>query len=67
MKSVISDSVKRFESGGLTCRDLVRALALLTVGGRTASAAGFHFSTIVKDPDGVVEPDRRVPPRLHQL
>ena len=67
MESVISDLLKRFESGGLTRPDLVRALALLTVGGETASAPGFHFSTIVKDPDGVVEPDRRVPPRLHYL
>ena len=46
MESVISDLVKCFESGGLTRRDLVRALALLTVGGGTASAAGFHFNTI---------------------
>jgi catechol 2,3-dioxygenase-like lactoylglutathione lyase family enzyme len=46
MESVIADLVKCFESGRLTRRDLVRALALLTVGGGTASAAGFHFNTI---------------------
>jgi catechol 2,3-dioxygenase-like lactoylglutathione lyase family enzyme len=46
MESVISDLLKCFESGGLTRRDLVRALALLSVGERTASAAGFHINTI---------------------
>lgn len=55
MEHLISDLLKRFESGGLTRRELIQALALVAVAGRTASAARLqaasinHVSVLVSD------------------
>ena len=40
MELMVSDLLKRFECGKITRRELVQALALVAVAGRTASAAG---------------------------
>ena len=55
MEHLISDLVKRFEGGRLTRRELVQALAMVAVAGRSASAAGLqggsinHVSVLVSD------------------
>jgi catechol 2,3-dioxygenase-like lactoylglutathione lyase family enzyme len=55
VEHLISDLLKRFECGGLTRRQLVQALAMVAVAGRTASAAGLragsinHVSVLVSD------------------
>ena len=48
MEHVISSLLGRYEGGTLTRRDLIQGLAMLTVAGRTASAAdtGFHAASI---------------------
>ena len=55
MEQLISNLLTRFEGGGLTRRQLVQALAMVAVAGRTASAAGLkggsinHVSVLVSD------------------
>ena len=51
MEAVISNMVKRFESGAITRRELIQGLAMLATTGATASAAavqerGFQATTI---------------------
>ena len=55
MEHLISSLLSRFERGGLTRRELIQALAMVAVAGRTASAAGLrggsinHVSVLVSD------------------
>ena len=55
MEHVISDLVRQFEGGRLTRRELIQALAMITVAGGTAAAAGLtagsinHVSVLVSD------------------
>ena len=42
MEAIISNLVKRFESGALTRRELIKGLAMLTAASGTASAAGLQ-------------------------
>jgi catechol 2,3-dioxygenase-like lactoylglutathione lyase family enzyme len=66
MENVISKLVHRFENGRLTRRELVQALALLTLSGRTARAQGLsvrtvdHASVLVSDMARSVEFYQRV-------
>ena len=55
MEHVISDLVRQFEGGRLTRRELIQALAMVSVAGASASAAGLtagsinHVSVLVSD------------------
>jgi catechol 2,3-dioxygenase-like lactoylglutathione lyase family enzyme len=55
VEHAISDLVARFERGGLTRRELIQALAMLTVAGTTTAAASLkagsinHVSVLVTD------------------
>jgi catechol 2,3-dioxygenase-like lactoylglutathione lyase family enzyme len=66
MEQVIGSLLGRYESGTLSRRDLVGALAVLSMTGGTASAAGFessslnHVSIIVTDLGRSVEFYQRV-------
>jgi len=42
MEAIISNLLKRFESGALTRRELIQGLAMLTAASGTLSAAGFQ-------------------------
>ena len=42
METIISNLLKRFESGALTRRELIQSLAMLTAASGTASAAAFQ-------------------------
>ena len=42
MEAIISNLVKRFESGALTRRELIKGLSMLAAASGTASAAGFQ-------------------------
>ena len=50
MEAVISNMVKRFETGAITRRELIQGLAVLATAGATGSAAvqerGFQATTI---------------------
>jgi catechol-2,3-dioxygenase len=66
VEQLISDLVNRFERGGLTRRQLVQALALVALTGRTTSAAGLqggsinHTSVLVSDLPRSIDFYRRV-------
>ena len=66
MEELIARLVNRFERGGITRRELVQALALLTLAGRTVSAAGLqggsinHTSVLVSDLPRSIDFYRRV-------
>jgi catechol 2,3-dioxygenase-like lactoylglutathione lyase family enzyme len=66
VEHLISNLLKRFECGGLTRRQLVQALAMAAVAGRTASAAGLrgasinHVSVLVSDMQRSVDFYQRV-------
>ena len=66
MEHVISDLLSRFECGRLTRREVVQALALVAVAGRTAKAAGLqggsinHTSVLVSDMPRSIDFYRRV-------
>ena len=52
MEAIISNLLKRFESGALTRRELIKGLAMLTAASGTASAAEFQepgFKTVKID------------------
>jgi catechol 2,3-dioxygenase-like lactoylglutathione lyase family enzyme len=48
METIISDLVKRFEKGGLTRRELIQGLALLTTAGVTSSGAASQDAASLK-------------------
>jgi catechol 2,3-dioxygenase-like lactoylglutathione lyase family enzyme len=50
MEAVISNMLRRFESGALTRRELIQGLAMLTTAGATASAAGLQAPPAFKSP-----------------
>jgi len=66
MEQMISGLVGRYERGGITRRELVQALAFLTLAGRDASAAGLqggsinHTSVLVSDLPRSIDFYRRV-------
>ena len=66
MEHLIADLVNRFERGGMTRRELVQALAMVAVVGRTVSAAGLqggsinHTSVLVSDLPRSIDFYRRV-------
>ena len=66
MEHLISNLLTRFEQGGLTRRELIQALAMVTVASGTASAAGLqagsinHVSILVSDLQRSIDFYRRV-------
>ena len=66
VEHLISNLLTRFEQGGLTRRELIQALAMVTVASGTASAAGLqagsinHVSILVSDLQRSIDFYRRV-------